>query len=180
MQLKRVVLAIVAGACGAAVMAGCGSETVAGEAVVARPTSGLSEPVFSPCDDIPDEVLRGVGLDPATESRDILGVNQPGWNICKWIGSGYSQTVFATTYSMADVRANPRYTDFQQQEVGDREAYSFREVADASRERCDVAIETSDGAVLMRASISVANPTEENPCDIALRAARAYEPVVPR
>src|SRR6476619_4623520 len=67
--------------CGALVLAGCGSETVAGEAEAVGTAAG--EPVFSPCDDIPDDALRAFGVDPTTESRDILGVKQPGWNVCR-------------------------------------------------------------------------------------------------
>lgn len=180
MQLKRVILVVATGVCGAATMVGCGSETVAGDAVVAKPTSGLTEPVFSPCDDIPDEMLREVGLDPATESRDIRGVKQPGWNICRWDGNGYFQSVLATTYTLDDVQANKRNTDFQRHEIRGTEAYSYREVSDEERESCDVAIRNDGGAVLFRASRNAAKPTEQNPCDLALEAAQALEPVIPR
>ncbi|SDE23212.1 DUF3558 domain-containing protein [Rhodococcus tukisamuensis] len=180
MLLKRVILVVAAGACGAAVMVGCGSETVAREAVVAKPTSGLTEPVISPCDDIPDEVLRGVGLDPATESRDIRGVKQPGWSVCRWDGIGYIQSVFATTHTLDDFLANKRNTDFQRQEVGDREAYSYREVVDDKRESCDVVLRTADGSTQIRASLNSGTPAAANPCDLALNAARAFDSVIPR
>lgn len=180
MQLKRVILVVAAGACGAAVMVGCGSETVAGEAVVAKPTSGLSEPVFSPCDDIPDEVLRGVGLDPASASQDILGIKLPGWNACRWKGPSYSVTVAATDRTMDEFRANARNTEFVSQSIGDREAFSYRETADIRRERCDVALRSGANAVLVRFSLNTVDAESGDPCSRAVSTAGGLEPVIPR
>ncbi|MET4613323.1 hypothetical protein ABIC28_004324 [Rhodococcus sp. PvR044] len=166
--------------CGALVLVGCGSESVAGEAEAVG--AGAGEPVFSPCDDIPDEVLLAVGMDPATESKDILGVKQPGWNICRWagLGTGPSLTVFATDRSMDDIRSNTRNTDFEAQTIGDREAFSYREVSDGRRENCDVAVSSGDGSVLVRISLNTGVQPVEGPCQTAVTTARQLEPAIPR
>ncbi|NKV80807.1 DUF3558 domain-containing protein [Rhodococcus hoagii] len=90
-------------------LAGCGSGTVSGDADAEGTAAG--EPVFSPCDDIPGEVVGALGVDPATEERDILGVKQPGWNVCGWRGSEYSVSIFATTRTLDEVRTNDRNED---------------------------------------------------------------------
>ncbi|MFC7449667.1 DUF3558 domain-containing protein [Rhodococcus daqingensis] len=165
-------------ACGALMLAGCGSESVAGEAEPVGAGSG--EPVFSPCDDIPDEALRAVGMDPATESRDILGVKQPGWNLCRWNGPDHIMTVFATTHGLDDVRSNKRNTEFAPQLIGGREAFTYREVSDEDRESCDVAIGTERGAVLIRVSYNFGDRPAEDPCQVAVRSAQQLEPSIPQ
>jgi hypothetical protein len=162
--------------CGALVLAGCGSESVAGEAV----GTPAGEPAFSPCDDIPDDALQAVGLDPATESKDILGVKQPGWNLCRWNGSEHIMTVFATTHTLDDVRSNERNTEFVPEVIGGREAFTYREVSDRDRESCDVAIGSESGAVLIRVSYNFGDRPAEDPCQVALKSAQQLEPSVPR
>lgn len=158
------------------VLAGCGSDGDTGDANSAR------DPVFSPCDDIPDDVLRSVGVDPSTESRDIMGVAQPGWKICGWRGSNYSLAVFATTRTLDDVRVNDRNEDFISVEVDGRSAFSYRETADSNRESCDVALDSSGGAVLVSVGFHVLTPPSYagEPCEIAIQAARAVSQYVPK
>jgi hypothetical protein len=156
--------------CGALVLAGCGSETVAGEAEAVG--TGAGEPVFSPCDDIPDEALRSVGVDPA-------GVKQPGWKICSWNKGPQFLGVFATTRSMDEVRANKNNEEFTQVSVGDRRGMTYREVADTDRRSCDVAIESGNGVVLIQMSTLGRDPLVEEPCAAATRAASVLLLYVP-
>ncbi|MET4613321.1 hypothetical protein ABIC28_004322 [Rhodococcus sp. PvR044] len=164
--------------CGAVVLAGCGSETVAGEAEAVG--TGVGQPVFSPCDDIPDEALRTVGVDPATESKDILGAKQPGWEICRWNGPEHILRVFSTVRTMDEVRSNEQNTDFAPLELGGRDAVSYREVADTARETCDIAFASGGGTVLVRINTSLGDSRAEEPCAIALQTATELEPIVPR
>ncbi|MFI6433201.1 DUF3558 domain-containing protein [Rhodococcus oryzae] len=154
-------------ACGALVLAGCGSETVAGEAEAVG--TGAGEPVFSPCDDIPDDALRAAGVDPSTESRDIIGVKQPGWNVCGWHGDGPSLSVFATTHTLDEVRANKQNTEFAPVELRDRAAFSYREQSDRERRSCDVAVESHEGAILVSVVYLGVDPVVEEPCSVAVR-----------
>ncbi|AQA21037.1 hypothetical protein BTZ20_4102 [Rhodococcus sp. MTM3W5.2] len=163
--------------CGALVLVGCGSETVAGEAEAVG--AGAGEPVFSPCDDIPDEALRGVELDPATESQDIAGVKQPGWNICMWRGPEHALSIFATTYTMDDVRSNKKFEEFHPVDLGDRSGTSFRQVADKDRRDCDVALDSNGGAVMISISYLGGMAVVEEPCAVAARTARQLLPHIP-
>ncbi|WP_064058188.1 DUF3558 domain-containing protein [Prescottella equi] len=158
-------------------LAGCGSGSVSGDAEPAGVAGG--EPVFSPCDDIPDDAIRALGFDPATEDRDIMGVKQPGWNICGWMGPGPGLSVFATTYTLDDVRGNEKNTDFQPVELSGRSAFSYRETSDVNRRSCDVAIGSSDGAALISVSYLGIDPVTEDPCLIAVRATRSLVDYLP-
>lgn len=169
--------ALVGGCCVALSLAGCADATAPDRTGPAGDAAG--EPTFSPCDDIPDEVLRGMGLDPATEERDIVGVPQPGFHICDWRGRGYSVGVFATVRSMDDVRRSDRNEEFQPVVVGSREAMTYREVADADRRRCDVAVSTGDGVVLINVMYPGVDPVLEEPCTVAVRTANQLERFLP-
>ncbi|WP_238841310.1 DUF3558 domain-containing protein [Prescottella equi] len=159
-------------------LAGCGSGTVSGDADAQGTAAG--EPVFSPCDDIPDQVLVELGLDPATESRDILGVSQPGWKLCRWDGKGYILTVFSTTRSLEEVRENSRNTDFREQFVGGREAFSYHERADTRQASCDVAVKSRDGAAIVRVTLSVVDPAAADRCQLAVDSMNTLESGIPR
>ncbi|BCN68221.1 hypothetical protein RE943_16940 [Prescottella equi] len=161
-------------------LAGCGSGSVSGDADAEGMAAG--EPVFSPCDDIPGEVVGALGVDPATEERDILGVKQPGWNVCGWRGSEYSVSIFATTRTLDEVRKNDRNEDVLPVELDGRESFSYRETTDTNRESCDVAMDTAGGAVLVSVGFHVLTPPSnpEEPCKVAEEAARAVSSYVPR
>ncbi|MFD4292885.1 DUF3558 domain-containing protein [Rhodococcus sp. NPDC058505] len=161
----------------AALLAGCGPGPVSGDAEAAGVAAG--EPVFSPCDDIPDEVLRGIGVDPATESRDILGVKQPGWNICKWMGGGPALSVFATTYTLDDIRAKDGNGEFADIEIGGRPAFTYRVDSDLDRRDCDVAVESAEGAVLVSVANVGVDPVAEDPCATAVRRATGLMAYIP-
>lgn len=169
--------ALVGGCCVALSLAGCADATAPDRTGPAGDAAG--EPTFSPCDDIPDEVLRGMGLDPATEERDIMGVAQPGFHICDWRGRGYSVGVFATVRSMDDVRRSDRNEEFQPVVVGSREAMTYREVADVRRTDCDVAIGTLGGVVLVSVVSDVGSPVTD-PCGLAVWTANQLDRIVPR
>ncbi len=158
-------------------LAGCSSGTVAGDAGPVGKTAG--EPVFSPCDDIPDDAVRAVGMDPATEERDIMDVHQPGWNICMWNNDTHFVTVFSSAYTLDDVRQNPDFEEFVPVDLAGREAFTFRDVSDRVRSRCDVATAVFGRAVMVSVSESGKTLTAEAPCDAALRVAQVFEPYLP-
>lgn len=161
-------------------LAGCGSGTVSGTADPEAVASG--EPAFSPCDDIPDDVVRAQYVDLSTEERDIMGVKQPGWNVCGWSGPRYSLTVYATNKTMDDVRSNGKNEDFAPVELGDRAGVTYREIADTDRESCDVAMVSGAGTVLVSVGFHVLTPPRDvqEPCEIAIQSARALVPHIPQ
>ncbi|WFR71689.1 DUF3558 domain-containing protein [Prescottella defluvii] len=137
--------------------------------------------MFSPCDDIPDDVVRGLGVDPATEERDIMDVKQPGWNICGWRGPDFHVSVFATNRTLDQVRANDRNEDFKVADLGDRQGTSYREKSDRNRERCDVAVESRGGVVLVSAGFfgSTRPKDADEACGVVIQAARTLTPYIP-
>lgn len=158
-------------------LAGCGSGTVSGDADAEGAAAG--EPVFSPCDDIPDDTLVELRLDPSTESRDILGVEQAGWKLCRWDGDGYIVTVFSTTHSVEDVRTNDRNTDFNDQSIGGRDVFTYHEKSDTRQESCDVAMEARDGAAIVRVTLSAVDPVDADRCQLALDSALLLQRAIP-
>ncbi|EME22393.1 DUF3558 domain-containing protein [Rhodococcus triatomae] len=158
--------------CAAAVLvAGCG--TVSGEAQPASPTSG--DPTFDPCDDIPDEAIRGIGLDPETEERGILGVEQPGWRICVWDNTNEIVSVYASGIPLEEVRRNPDFVEFDEIDLDGRKALTFRDAADADRERCLVATRSGDLMVMVSAaSTALVNGPVREPCALVREAAAAF------
>lgn len=170
-RCAAVVCAVTVGS--AALVAGCG--TVEGAAVPKNPTA--SEPAFDPCDDIPDEAIRAIGMDPATEARDILGVHQPGWNICGWNNATHSVAVFSSNYSIEDVRRNPSNEEFADLMVRDRSAVQYRTAGYPSV--CDIAVPSVVGSVLVTAS-SIRELSEGDPCEVARRTTDRLLAFLPR
>lgn len=182
MRVWGVVGALCAAVIGGAVVAGCGTQPVEGQAgaegaSAREPAAG--EPAFSPCDDIPDDTLRAAGVDPATESRDILGVEYPGFNVCSWDGPGYFVGIFATKNSMEEIRSNVRNEAFDEVTVGQRSAVTYREVSDLDRRRCDVAVDSADGVVLVNIMFPGVEAVTEEPCLLAVRTASALDEHLP-
>lgn len=161
-------------------LAGCGSGTVSGDADAEGVAAG--EPIFSPCDDIPDSALAEVGVDLGTESRDIMGVKQPGWKICMWQGESPAPalSVFATNHTLDDVRANPRNVEFAEIQVGDRQAISYRETTDKDRRNCDVALSSGGGAVLISVAYLGLDAVLEEPCAVAEHRAQRLAEYIPQ
>ncbi|QBJ97898.1 DUF3558 domain-containing protein [Rhodococcus sp. ABRD24] len=158
-------------------LAGCGSGAVSGTPDPEGRAAG--EPVFSPCDDIPDDALREMGLDPTTESPDIMGVKQPGWKICKWQGAEPALSVFSTTYTMEDVRSNKKNIEFNPVEFDGRAGLIYRETTDTKRRSCDVALAASGGAALISVSYLGTDPVAEDPCAVAKRRTEGIVQYIP-
>ena len=126
---------------------GCGSQTVEGTPTAATQPG---QPSFDPCT-LPDQALVAAGVDPATEDPDFFGVRMQGWNLCKWSDGWYFLGVAATTIPIEAVRENPRNTAITPVSVGTRDAFSYREATPDNYEYCDVAFQSTDGAVIVRA-----------------------------
>ncbi|NKR58029.1 DUF3558 domain-containing protein [Rhodococcus hoagii] len=163
--------------CSALVLAGCAAET-AGEAAPQGKAAG--EPVFSPCDDIPDQAIVGIGMDPATESRDIFDVHQPGWSICGWNSDQYSLSVFSTVRSLDELSQNDDYTEFEPVQVGDRDAVVFRSVSYPPTQRSYLAVGTAEGMVMASITDWDEDPTKEPPKQVVVATMQALLPYLPQ
>ncbi|WP_433611675.1 DUF3558 domain-containing protein [Prescottella agglutinans] len=157
-------------------LAGCGSGNVDGEAAPEGVAAG--EPVFSPCDDIPPEVLREVGVDPASPDRDFGGVEYPGWNRCRWPGTGNSVSVLVTTLSLEEIRSSDNTVDLADHEIDGRAVLVYQDPGDVRRERCNVAMGTGKGASIVRVSVYHVGEGPL-PCTLAMQTATALSPAIP-
>jgi len=162
-------------ACIVFAVVGCGSQTVEGSPTAATQPG---QPLFDPCT-LPDEALVAAGVDPATEDPDFFGVRMQGWNLCKWSASTYFLGVAATNIPIESVRKNPRNTAITPVTIGTRDAFSYREATPDNDEYCDVAFQSTDGAVIVRASMKRSADAQADPCAIAISSAQALDPFIP-
>lgn len=166
-------------AASAALLTSCGLPDVEGTPTAQGQSPGSTEPVFSPCDDVPDDAIRAIGLDPSTESRDIMDVKQPGFNICGWHNKTHFLSIFATTHTVDDVRANDDYEDFAPVDIAGRPGFTYLTIADTDRTDCDVTLAVGDGAAMISISYSDVKRIPEPPCTTAVNTARALAPHIP-
>lgn len=167
--------AAAAALCAAALLAGCAA--VEGRAEPENATA--TEPSFNPCDDIPDDAIRAIGMDPATESRDIFGVHQPGWNICGWNNSTHFIAVFTTNYTIGDIRRNSAYEGLSDGAVGGRAVVQYHDSTDRAGTTCDLATVSGSGTVIFSVSESGEEPPAHGPCTAVRAMATALMPFVP-
>ncbi|RVW07837.1 DUF3558 domain-containing protein [Prescottella agglutinans] len=175
--MKNVGRHVAAAALAVIALTGCGSTSVEGQAETAQQQA--EEPTLDPCS-IPDEALRTAGADPASVTRDIVGVKQPGWSLCRWRGPDYFVTIFATGQSVDTIRSNERFTDFTPIDLAGREAFTFRETTDKRNEFCDVLFTSGPDTVMIKSSYLTGKAPAEGPCSLAVRNARALESSIPR
>jgi hypothetical protein len=155
---------------------GCGSTTVEGSPT---PATQAGQPAFDPCL-LPDAALVAAGVDPATKDHDFFDVRMQGWNLCSWTADWYFLGVAAVAHSVDDVRANPNNTGFAPAVVGDRDAFTYREVSDTDRKLCDVAFASTDGTIMIRVDVKASREALEDPCIVATSSANALDPYLPK
>lgn len=176
MGLSNRFRAAICAVAGILALTGCGMTTVEGQAETTKAQAG--EPTFDPCS-IPEDALRAAGVDPATQSRDIVGVKQPGWSLCRWRGPDYFVTIFAAGRPLDDILANPRFHDVTPVDVDGREAFTVRESNDTRNEYCDVAFPSGPDAIMIKSTYFKGLPASDSPCPLAVRNAEALAPSIP-
>lgn len=177
--MKNVGRHVIAAAVALIALTGCGSTSVEGQATTPTPEQG--EPAFDPCT-VPDDVLRTVGVDPASARRDIVGVKQPGWSLCGWNDPDVSffVTIFATGMPLDAILANERTVDPAPVDIAGRDAFTIREKSDTRNEHCDVLVTAGPDTLMLRTSYSKGLPPSESPCPEAIKNAELLEPSLPR
>lgn len=160
---------------------GCGTET--GGKAGPSPATDTSAALWDPCTQIPDSVLRTVGVVAATEEPGISGVQQPGWKVCSWhdrqSGWHYSLGVWSTTNTVEDFRKKSENTNFSDISVAGRNGVTYHRADDTDGEDCDLLFPAAQGAVLITVFNTVAGAGVA-PCDRANAAANALVPLFPR
>ncbi|WP_280496116.1 DUF3558 domain-containing protein [Nocardia asiatica] len=156
---------------------GCGDTTNG------SPTTGsgtaAAQALFNPCTGIPDEALRAAGVDPATEEKGVAGVDQSGWEICRWRGGRYSMTVFSTGRTVAEFERKPGNIDFQDVTVAGRKGRQFRVEGASKNLLCDVLFPAAVGVIQLRVSNLAGLDNLADPCTTLHRVGEPIVPVLP-
>lgn len=176
--MKTVGRHAVAAAIAAIALTGCGSRIVEGEATTLTPEEG--EPLFDPCS-IPDDILHHIGVDPATERRDILDVKQPEWSICGWNDADvtFFVTIFATGKPLETILTHDKFYDVTPIDFAGRRAFTLREKSDTRNEHCDIVLASGPDTLMLQTSNAKGLPPGESPCPRAIHNALMLEPVLP-
>ncbi|MFE7743609.1 DUF3558 domain-containing protein [Nocardia sp. NPDC057455] len=157
---------------------GC-EDTTSGSPTTSSSTTA-AQALFNPCTEIPDDALRGAGVDPATEEPGIAGVPQSGWEICNWEGSRYFVSVFTTARTVSDFENKPGNVDFRDVTVAGRAGRQFK-VEGASKDLlCDVLFPARQGVIQLRVSNKASINNLEEPCATLYRVGGAIVPVLPQ
>ncbi|MFC4124104.1 DUF3558 domain-containing protein [Nocardia rhizosphaerae] len=168
-----------------AVLAGCdgGGQTAAPQTTVRDLDSIV---VFNVCSELSDEVLREVGLDPATKRVVTDPPTGPStWRVCNWkplddrYGSGNRRVgVFSTSHTLAETRAKEGLRNVRSTKVADREGLVFSESSDP--DSCYVAFEAEQGMFEVHVGwLSSSGARAGELCDMAARYASELEPHLP-
>ncbi|MGW5436015.1 DUF3558 domain-containing protein [Nocardia asteroides] len=169
-----------------AVVAGCdgGGETAAPQ-TTGRDLDKIV--VFNVCSQLSDEVLRGVGLDPATKRTLTDPPTGPStWRSCNWrslddrYGSGALRfDVFSTSHTLDETRRKDSLVNVQETTVGNRRALRFQEKNDS--ESCYVAFEAEQGMFeVAAASLRGGSPDVNGLCGSAIELSENLEPHLPK
>ncbi|MGV9822330.1 DUF3558 domain-containing protein [Nocardia xishanensis] len=171
------------------VLAGCTS-TVGGNATEegSSPVShNESVPLFNPCTDLSDEVLRGDKLDPATKqvSVDSESNDEAWWKVCNWRSTEgpYAVSVFSTRRTVPERRANDQSLMIEDVAVGSRAGVVHTKRHDPDKLTCYVSVPATQGmfevGIAWRYS-ERESMSQSPPCDLAERHMRYFEPILPK
>ncbi|MGV9582053.1 DUF3558 domain-containing protein [Nocardia farcinica] len=173
----RRVLVIVAAAAVVPVLGACGG-TTSGTATTS--TSSPQAAIWNPCTQIPDDLLRQLGVDPATEEIGVAGQRQSGWEICGWKGATHYLTVFSTGRTVQEIREKPGNVDFTEVSVGGRAGVRYRVEGASKKLTCDIAFAAAQGSISVMISNNPVADSPEDPCQIAQRSAAQLVPLFPQ
>ncbi|PPJ39674.1 DUF3558 domain-containing protein [Nocardia nova] len=143
-------------------------------------TTTAAVKLWDPCTQIPDDVLRKTGVDPATKESGIAGVHQSGWEICSWKSPKYYLNVLSTGRSVQEFETKEGNVDFRDVTIAGRQGREFR-VAGASKDTtCNVVFPAQQGAVQLKVMNNLVLDSPENPCNLLQDAGEFLVPVLPK
>ncbi|MFQ6393502.1 DUF3558 domain-containing protein [Nocardia sp. KC 131] len=155
------------------VLAGCEDSTSPGQATTgavsataaatksADPDAGL----WNPCG-LPDSAVSATGLDPASKTKDVAGVDFDGWKVCSWRASArwYEFTTYSGTPTLNDFEKRRDLEGFTPRTVGSHQAVEFLRVGDTKRLSCGIAIEMPQGTVSFEVTTRPSVGKQGDPC----------------
>lgn len=162
---------------------GCGS-TTDGKPVEAtsRSATATDEPagLFDPCTEISDDLLRQMGVDPASEESGIAGVAFEDWKICGWDANWYSLSIYSSARTIDELRRNSSVTEFREVRVAQRAALEYRTKSDRPIDDCFVGFPVPGGVIEVQVLAKYLEPMQEEPCVVAGRDVNILDDVLPR
>lgn len=139
-------------------------------------TSAAAVKLWDPCTQIPDDVLRKTGVDPATKESGIAGVHQSGWEICNWKGKQYTVNVLSGKRSVQEIENKDGNVDFRDVAFAGRQGRQFRVEGASKNDTCDVVFPAAQGVFQVMISNSA---IVDNPGDPCVTLGKVSEQLVP-
>ena len=175
----RIGLALLAVA--AVLTAGCDAQTGTD---TPQDTSPPPVALWDPCTEVSDSTLQSAGLDPATKSNTIGGVeNVEGWELCSWKNQGpwdYSVGVWSTSHTIDEIRANPVNTDFRDVTVAGRSAVQHGVTGSPAANVCYLQFPAGAQVLSVSVTKTISGDNPMNPCTLATNAAEVIAPELPQ
>ncbi|MBF6468898.1 DUF3558 domain-containing protein [Nocardia beijingensis] len=146
-------------------------------------TSAATAALWDPCTQVTDQILRQVGVDPATKKSGVVGIEEPGFKVCGWNDPAhpwnYSLGVWSTIHTVETFRNKTDNVDFTAVTINGRSGFTFRDQRYDLDEACDLIFPTSFGAVEVTIFNVSAKGRQVPPCERASTAAKVLLPVLP-
>ncbi|MEV6280096.1 DUF3558 domain-containing protein [Nocardia sp. NPDC051832] len=158
---------------------GCNSKTDGKPEPTTTDTSAATTVLWDPCTQISDQVLRQVGVDPATKTSGAAGVEEPGWKICTWNNDDFNLVVFSTFRTVDEFKKKSENVDFVDTTVGGRSGMRYRQVDDKDDRICDLIFPAKQGSFDVMVSNRISSKNKVAPCLRASTAAEALVPLLP-
>ncbi|WP_169811508.1 DUF3558 domain-containing protein [Nocardia harenae] len=137
------------------------------------------EALFDPCT-LPDDAIRAAGANPERRDDKALGTKRTNWTGCSWGADQYALRVLATTRGIDEFRDNANFGGFGPITIPGRDAYSFHEKVPTPDDNCSIVYPTPRGTIDFYVTYNLSTTVAEEPCTLALRAATALDPYLPR
>lgn len=181
------VRAMLGGIAAVGLVAGC-STSVDGEPAAQGQTESTGEKTveWNPCTELSDEVLRAIGVDPASKSTVTDAPTGPvTWRMCQWVAAGqpYNVTVGSSVNTLDESRENPTVTGFKEAQIGPRSGLTFHDRNDPDQLRCYASLPAEQGmfTVIVNWFYSERDSIPQSPpCDLAIQHATELEPYLPK
>ncbi|MEV0250708.1 DUF3558 domain-containing protein [Nocardia sp. NPDC050712] len=173
---------VIAGAAVVGLAAGCGTgKSVEGTATPTTRDIDKIE-VWNPCTQLSNEALQKARVDPATKTVTTDAQGGASWRVCKWQATELPifVTVFSTSHTQDESRANPKLTNFRDVTIGPRKSLTYQEKSEPSADGCYASLPAEQGMIEVRVGKRQTKPIAADPCDLAVGYAKDLEPYLPK
>ncbi|GGC67479.1 DUF3558 domain-containing protein [Hoyosella rhizosphaerae] len=179
-----------------ALVSGCAQSTTedlgAEQLTVLTETTEVTTPapvrppaVFDPCEDIPDEAVEAVGLDPSTKYMSIFGnesITGVHWNDhreCAWEGPYMWVWIASDDRPIQEVRSRTIAENMREVSINGRAALHYNLLSCGPRVCAEVAFQTGAGSVWVNLNLSSLGDLTLQADDLVLEYAALLEPYLP-